>query len=116
MRRVRLASFVLTVTVASLSHAGPGKTPTTDTPAGAGESSQVKASAESMLTVTQKEKPRVTLQKAESEHPGTPAIRGPKLPEAVRAHLKAQLDARVERDIVQIKELRGEAIKLLETF
>ncbi len=116
MRRVRMASFVLAVTCASVSHAGPGKTPTTDTPAGAGESSQVKASSESMLTVTQKEKPHVTLQKAESEHPGTPAIRGPKLPEAVRAHLKAQLDARVERDIVQIRELRGEAIKLLETF
>ena len=40
-----------------------------------------------LLTVTAKEKPHVTLQKAESEHPGTPAIRGPKLPEAVRRML-----------------------------
>ncbi len=112
MRLARVSLIALFVATAS--HAAPTKT--TDTPAGAGESSQVKASSESMLTVTQKEKPRVTLQKAESEHPGTPAIRGPKLPEAVRAHLKAQLDARIERDITQIRELRGEAIKLLETF
>lgn len=110
----RILSLSLMTFLVSVAHAAP--TTKTDTPAGAGESSQVKASAESMLTVTQKEKPRPSIQKADSEHPGTPAIRGPKLPEAVRAHLKAQLDARIERDIHQIKELRTEAIKLLETF
>jgi len=115
MRKILSLSLVAFVaSVAPGARALP--TSKTDTPAGAGESSQVKASSESMLTVQQKEKPHVTLQKADSEHPGTPAIRGPKLPEAVRAHLKAQLDARIERDITQIRELRGEAIKLLEQF
>ncbi len=94
------------------SHAGPtGKTetqPTSDT--------GVQASAESMITAQAKEKPHVNIHKAESEHPGTPSIRGPKLPEAVRAHLKAQLDERVERDLGQIKALRTEAIGLLTTF
>ena len=41
---------------------------------------------------------------------GSPAIRGPQIPEALRAQLKAQLDARIDADLAQIKELRGEAI------
>jgi len=100
----------------TVSRAGPPKHDKTEGPAGVGESSEVKASAESMLTVTQKEKPHPSARKAESDHPGTPAIRGPKLPDAVRAQLKAQLDARIDRDIQRIRSLRGEAIKLLETF
>jgi cellulose synthase operon protein C len=80
------------------------------------EEGSVQASAESMITVQTKEKPHPNFHKAETEHPGTPAIRGPKLPEAVRAHLKAQLDARIDRDLGQIRSLRAEAIGLLTTF
>jgi TolA-binding protein len=47
---------------------------------------------------------------------GRPAINGPKIPEALRAQLQKQLDARIDRDLVQVKELRGEAIELLTTF
>jgi len=47
---------------------------------------------------------------------GRPAIRGPKIPEALRAHLKVRLDARVDADVAQAKELRGEAIDLLTRF
>lgn len=47
---------------------------------------------------------------------GKPAIRGPKIPEELRAQLQKQLEARVDRDIKQIKQLRGEAIGLLTTF
>src|SRR6185503_2869061 len=85
-------------------------------PAGAGESSEVKASAENQLTYTARERPHANVAKKDSEHPGTPAIRGPQLPPEVRARLKAQLDQRIDRDVNQIRELRGEAIKLLETF
>ena len=46
----------------------------------------------------------------------TPAIRGPKIPEALRKQLQARLDARVEADVVQEKGLRGEAIDLLTKF
>jgi tetratricopeptide (TPR) repeat protein len=47
---------------------------------------------------------------------GEPAIRGPKIPEALRAHLKARLDARVQADLQQSKALRAEAIDLLTKF
>ncbi len=114
MRRF-LSLTVMGLLASVASHAAP-TTPKADTPAGAGESSQVQASAESMLTTKVKEKPRPSIQKSDSEHPGTPAIRGPKLPEAVRAHLKVQLDERIERDIRGIRSLRAEAIGLLTTF
>ncbi len=48
--------------------------------------------------------------------PGAPAIRGPKIPEALRKQLEARLDARVDADVAQTKELRGEAIALLSKF
>jgi len=47
---------------------------------------------------------------------GRPATKGPKIPEALRKQLEKQLEARVERDVSQIKALRGEAIGLLTTF
>jgi tetratricopeptide (TPR) repeat protein len=47
---------------------------------------------------------------------GQPAIRGPKIPEALRKSLQARLDARVDADVAQGKELRGEAINLLTKF
>ncbi len=47
---------------------------------------------------------------------GQPAIRGPRIPEALRAQLKAKLDARVESDLKLSRELRTEAIGLLTKF
>src|SRR5260370_12899139 len=47
---------------------------------------------------------------------GRPAIRGPKIPDSLRAQLKGRLDARVSADVVRLKELRGEAIGLLRQF
>jgi TolA-binding protein len=47
---------------------------------------------------------------------GEPAIRGPKLPEALRKRLQARLDARVDSDIAQAKKLRADAIDLLTRF
>jgi hypothetical protein len=38
---------------------------------------------------------------------GEPAIRGPKLPEALRRRLQARLDARVDSDLAQAKKLRA---------
>jgi tetratricopeptide (TPR) repeat protein len=114
-RALRLTALASALALApAIAHAGPKKDKSS-LPAGAGESSEVKASSESMLTVAPKEKPH-SLKTRESEHPGTPAIRGPKLPDAVRAALKKQLDARIDRDLVQIRQLRKEAIGLLETF
>ncbi len=47
---------------------------------------------------------------------GRPATNGPKIPEALRKQLEKQLESRIERDITQIRSLRGEAIGLLTTF
>src|SRR5580692_680198 len=52
----------------------------------------------------------------ESTTAGRPAIRGPKIPEALRAQLQPALDARVQADIAKSKELRAEAIDLLTHF
>ncbi|HSO33433.1 MAG TPA: tetratricopeptide repeat protein [Labilithrix sp.] len=47
---------------------------------------------------------------------GRPSTNGPKIPEALRKQLEKQLESRIERDVTQIKALRGEAIGLLTTF
>jgi tetratricopeptide (TPR) repeat protein len=47
---------------------------------------------------------------------GQPAIRGPKIPEALRHQLQQRLDARVEADLGKAKELRVEALDLLRKF
>jgi TolA-binding protein len=52
----------------------------------------------------------------EGDGAATPTIRGPRLPEALRARLQAKLDARVDADIVREKALRAEAVALLTTF
>ena len=52
----------------------------------------------------------------ESTTAGRPAIRGPKIPDALRAKLKPALDARVQSDVAKTKELRAEAIDLLNHF
>lgn len=54
---------------------------------------------------------------ASSSASGTrPVVRGTRIPEALRARLQAQLDARVEKNLVAIRALRGEAHGLLTTF
>jgi tetratricopeptide (TPR) repeat protein len=47
---------------------------------------------------------------------GEPAIRGPKIPEALRKALQSKLDARVSADVARSRELRTEAIDLLNKF
>ncbi|MDF2697934.1 MAG: domain protein putative component of TonB system, partial [Labilithrix sp.] len=43
-------------------------------------------------------------------------MNGPKIPDALRGQLQKQLEARIDRDVSQIRQLRGEAIGLLTTF
>ncbi|MGO9835700.1 MAG: tetratricopeptide repeat protein [Polyangiaceae bacterium] len=45
-----------------------------------------------------------------------PAIRGPKMPDALRQRMKGQLEARIQADVVQERKLRAEAIDLLKKF
>jgi tetratricopeptide (TPR) repeat protein len=49
--------------------------------------------------------------------PGSrPAMLGPKIPDALKAQIQAQLDARIDRDLAQIRSLRSDAVLLLSTF
>jgi tetratricopeptide (TPR) repeat protein len=83
----------------------PTNTPTTS----------VKAADERTITAGPSKRP-VGRGKAGSEGPKRPDLRGPRLPDEVRQRLRVQLDARVERDLVEIRALRKEAIGLLTTF
>jgi tetratricopeptide (TPR) repeat protein len=53
---------------------------------------------------------------SEAGSSGQPAIRGPKIPEALRKQIQAKLDARVAADLVQSRQLRTQGISLLQTF
>lgn len=50
------------------------------------------------------------------EGPGGRPRFGPKIPDALKKQLEKQLEARIDRDVAQVKQLRGEAIGLLTTF
>jgi tetratricopeptide (TPR) repeat protein len=107
---------LLALCVAGVAHAAPGPAPT---PSAAAESSQVKAAAERSIGTTAVSKPKGTKAAAsssESTTAGRPVVRGMRVPEALRAHLKAQMDARIDTDLAQIKGLRVEAIDLLSKF
>jgi tetratricopeptide (TPR) repeat protein len=53
---------------------------------------------------------------ARAKSSADPAIRGPKIPEALRQRLQSRLDARVDADVAQARRLRVEAIELLKRF
>ena len=53
---------------------------------------------------------------AASSSVGRSAVAGQKIPDTLRKQLEKQLEARVERDVSQARQLRGEAIALLSTF
>ncbi|MDB4994950.1 MAG: domain protein putative component of TonB system [Myxococcaceae bacterium] len=78
----------------------------------------VKPAAERSITSGPAQKPTGTPGGAPSRasSSGRPIMRGPKIPEALRASMQKQLDQRIDRDIKDIRELRGEAHGLLSTF
>jgi TolA-binding protein len=119
MRRLRIGAIAALSLAASLAQAAPDKAATT--PSMAAEKSQIKPAEEKSIGGDgKKEKPKGSdtnqASSADSTTAGRPAMRGPRMPEALRKQLKAQLDARIERDVVGIKKLRVEAIELLDTF
>jgi tetratricopeptide (TPR) repeat protein len=92
--------------------------PTDATAAAMAESSKVKPAAERLLPVSAGKGVTVRTTATPSTK-GTalrPAFRGVRVPDALAPRLKAQMDARVERNLIAIRSLRGEAATLLETF
>jgi tetratricopeptide (TPR) repeat protein len=102
VRRLALAALIV------LSSAAASAAPETKSP--------IKAAGERTIEAGPAAKPKGTGAAASTGAGTRPAVRGPKIPEALKAQLKAQLDARIDRDLAQIKTLRGEAVKLLTTF
>jgi len=92
-----------TAPTSSVATSGPGRvTPAAERSIGGGTASK---------------KPGAASKTAGSSGGGIrPVVHGTKIPEALRAQLKSQLDARVERDLASIKSLRNEAHNLLVTF
>ncbi len=88
------------------------------TPAAASESSQVRPASEKSITAGPVARPTGTghIQATESTTQGRPLMRGVRIPDALKAQLKAQLDKRIDNDLSQIKGLRLEAIGLLSKF
>ena len=84
--------------------------------AAAGESSQVKPSAERFITSDPSAKPARGARGTSSPAGTRPVVRGPRIPEEMRARMKAMLDKRIDGDLAQIKGLRGEALGLLTSF
>jgi tetratricopeptide (TPR) repeat protein len=120
-RRTGLALALLLAGVSAEAFAAPTKpastpstTPTT-TPSPEPPTS-VKATAEKTLDVKappakaekQAAKPKEVARKA--------AAAGPKMPPQMRAQLAKQLEGRIDKDVAEIKQLRGEAVQLLTTF
>ncbi|MBK8214253.1 MAG: tetratricopeptide repeat protein [Myxococcales bacterium] len=128
MRTLHLLSAVSVLVIASSASAAPDKKPPVTpppataqgagtlvtTPTTAAPTTSVKAADE--RTVSAGPSARPVGRVAGREGVKRPEMRGPRLPEEVRKKLRAQLDARVERDLQAIRELRKEAIGLLTTF
>lgn len=99
-----------------------GKPPASAPAASAPATSTVRAAAETSIVAAPSAKPgsgkraQGTGSSGLSGPGGRPQGKGPKIPDALRKQLQKQLDARVDRDVAQIKALRGEAIGLLTTF
>jgi len=62
-------------------------------------------------------KPKGTDKSFGKSGPGTrPAQKGPKVPDALREKMRAQVEARIDKDVREIKSLRKEAMQLLTAF
>ncbi|MGH7298395.1 MAG: tetratricopeptide repeat protein [Polyangiaceae bacterium] len=83
-----------------------------------GVSGDIKPAAERSISAGPKARPGGVARGAAAGggSSGEPAIRGPKIPEALRKQLQARLDARVNADVAEGKKLRAEGIALLQKF
>jgi TolA-binding protein len=120
VRRARtavLATWVAASLAALTSAPAHAVTPPPSTPAG-GVAGDIKPAAERSINAGPAGKPvgsgRVVSDGGGSN--GQPAIRGPKIPEALRKQIQAKLDARVTADLVATRALRSEGIALLQKF
>ena len=99
-----------------------GKPPAADpTPSPSPANATVRAAAEKTIEAKPAQKPGAAKRGQGAGASGLSGaggrpVTGPKIPDALRAQLQKQLEARIDRDVAQIRQLRGEAIGLLTTF
>jgi TolA-binding protein len=110
-----LLAGLLPVSTAWSADKKPPPSSAADAPAMASEKSSVKPAAERTIVggaVGRGAERRATTSSAKSS--GKPM--GPRIPEHLRKALEAQIAHRIERDVAAQKDLRREAVSLLETF
>lgn len=94
-----------------------GKPPAEAPPPASPPPSTVRAAAEKTIEAKRPQKPGPRAQRnSRSSERGRPAVVGPKLPDALRAQLQKQLEARIDRNVSQVRQLRNEAVHLLRAF
>jgi tetratricopeptide (TPR) repeat protein len=116
MRLRALASIA--ASVALLASSGTARAATPPSSSSGGAAGDIKPAAERAVAPGAVQRLGVGARGVVSQggSTGQPAIRGPKIPEALRKQLRARLDARIAADIVQTKKLRAEGIALLTKF
>src|SRR5262249_18579068 len=80
--------------------------------------STVRAAAEKTIEAKPSRKPGAKRTQTAGTASGRrgPLITGPKIPEAMRAQLQKQLEARIDRNLGHVRQPRADAIGLLTTF
>lgn len=122
MRRIGLGLLVASALAASATAlAAPdkgGAAPSTaPSPSATAPLARVTPAAERAIEGAPPPKPKGTDKSFGKSGPGTkPALKGPKVPDALREKMRGQVEARIEKDVREIKALRKEAIQLLTAF
>jgi len=115
-----MRAYAALAALASLLLAAPAASAAGSGGSGAGGAGlvDIKPAAERSVSAGPVQRPTGTGRGVVSEggSSGQPAIRGPKIPEALRKQLQSRLDARIANDLVQARQLRGEGIALLQKF
>jgi tetratricopeptide (TPR) repeat protein len=115
VRRISLPLGALLALSSATALAAPAPTKT-EVEAAAAETSQMKPASEKTMAEVKVQKPVGTAGATESSTKGRPVVHGERVPEALRGQMKGMMDARIDRDLVQIRSLRTEAIGLLTQF
>src|SRR5581483_11681748 len=113
---LRVGTFACIAALAAGLATAPAAAVTPPSSSAGGAAGDIKPAAERSITAGPAQRPIGRGVVSEGGSSGQPAIRGPKIPEALRKQLQARLDARIAADIVQTKQLRMEGIALLQKF
>jgi tetratricopeptide (TPR) repeat protein len=113
---VRRALLVLAALTAPLWAEGPALAGPPSAASGSSAAEPIQPAQERTVSGGKAQDLRRTAARTSDEGAGSPTIRGPKIPEALRAQLHAKLEARIDNDLAAARKLRTEGIDLLQKF